>query len=244
MSAHGDVCFVGDVHLEPDDRDLAAFLRFLDRLAATTARLVLIGDLFDVWIGDRSVEQSHQRAVLDRLRELRRRGTVVRYLEGNRDYRIASCYVGDALDDATDAGLVERVARLSIFAVHGDLANPADRQYRAWRRFSRAWPVWLAFRLLPRKRRRGLAERLEQRLRGTNLDFKGSFPEEAVRRYARRFFDRGHDLVVLGHFHVEKELRGADPRQRIVVLPEWKGSRRHLRVSAAGEVAFVDSEYG
>ena len=64
-----------------------------------------------------------------------------------------------------------------------------------------------------------------------------------VRAFAGPHLAAGHDAVVLGHFHVERDLDAgpAYPGRRILVLPEWKGSRRHLRVSATGDVAFVDS---
>ena len=136
-----DLVFIGDVHLEEEGPDLDAFLAFLDRLKATASRVVLAGDLFNVWIGARDLERPHQARVVAKLQELRRQGLVVRYLEGNRDYRVAQAYVGSALDDAPGDGLVERVGGRSIFAIHGDLANAADRQYRTWRRFSRSAPV-------------------------------------------------------------------------------------------------------
>ena len=53
----------------------------------------------------------------------------------------------------------------------------------------------------------------------------------------------GHDVVVLGHFHEEHRLEAVPPSPpgRVFVLPEWKTSRRHLRVTADGDVAIVDS---
>jgi hypothetical protein len=33
----------------------------------------------------------------------------------------------------------------------------------------------------------------------------------------------------------------SDPAGRILVLPEWKATRRHLRVGADGQIAFVDA---
>jgi UDP-2,3-diacylglucosamine hydrolase len=231
-----DLVFVGDVHLEEEGPDLDAFLAFLDRLKGTASRVVLAGDLFNVWIGARDLERPHQVRVIAKLEELRRHGVVVRYLEGNRDYRVGGAYVGSALDDAPAGGLVERFGGRSIFAIHGDLANAADRQYRTWRRFSRSAAVWGAFRALPAGTRQRLVDRLEASMRASNARFKAAFPEEVVRRYAGSFLRHGHDAVVLGHFHVERSLDG-----RIFVLPEWKESRRHLRVSASGHIAFVSS---
>ena len=131
----GDLVFIGDVHLDRDDAHLEAFLDLLRTLGSTTHRLVLMGDLFNLWIAQPELEQPHQTAVLDAFRRLRERGVVLRYLEGNRDYRVAA-YAGDALDDVSGGTIEERFGGLRVLATHGDLANPGDRQYRRWRRFS------------------------------------------------------------------------------------------------------------
>jgi UDP-2,3-diacylglucosamine hydrolase len=237
--------FIGDVHLEALDEPCRDFLSFLNRLEQTARRIVLMGDLFNLWLGLREVEQPYQTAVVRKLTELRRSGVVVRYLEGNRDYHVGPAYIGEALDDASEDGIIERFAGRELFAVHGDLANPGDRQYRRWRKLSRSTVVWWLFNVLPRRRRQRWAEALERRMRRTNLGFKREFPEAAIRAYAAPYLAAGHDAVVLGHFHVEKELRvdeGSSDR-RILVLPEWKESRRHLQLNPDGEMCFVDSEY-
>lgn len=236
----GELVLVGDVHLDQDDPCLEPFLAFLDRVALRARRLVLIGDLFNLWIGRRELEQPHQAAVVERLSALRRRGVYVRYLEGNRDFRIAAGYTGCAVDEATDRPVREIHAGRRLVVVHGDLANPADRRYRAWRRLSRARAVWTLFHLLPRARRLRLAEGLERRLRSSNREFKRSFPETSVREYAARLLLPGDDALVLGHFHQERDL--APPPGRVLVLPDWRSSRRHLRVGADGAIDFVDSE--
>ena len=242
-NAEGDLVFIGDVHLDRDDPQLEAFLAFLDRVAETSARLVLMGDLFNLWIGRRELEQPHQTAVIRRLAELRRRGRVVRYLEGNRDYRIGPCYAGGSLDEATSKCVVEEFGGRRLLAIHGDLANPADRQYRTWRWFSRTPLVWALFNLLPRSQRMRMAESLERRLRSSNPGFKRALPERVVKEYAARLLASGGDALVLGHFHVERDLplTVAGRTVRLLVLPEWKESRRHLRVGPEGTIGFVDS---
>lgn len=242
MSATGRLAFVGDAHLSAIDAPLQDFLRFLDGLGETCARIVLMGDLFDLWIGRPELEEPHHRVVVEKLAQLRRRGVVLRYLEGNRDYRIAAGYTGSAFDDSTDAALEERCGGHRLYATHGDLVNTADRQYRLWRRLSRSRPVWFAFNRIPRSRRLAWANRAERRLRSTNLDFKRRFPEAMVRAYAERSFAQGYDALVLGHFHVERDLAAGRGR-RIFVLPEWKESRRHLEVHPDGAMGFVDSAW-
>jgi UDP-2,3-diacylglucosamine pyrophosphatase LpxH len=79
-------------------------------------------------------------------------------------------------------------------------------------------------------------------MRSTNADMKREFPETLILDYAAPYLTTATAAVVLGHFHLEKELR-TDPTQgaKVFVLPEWKGSRRHLRVTADGDMRFEDS---
>ncbi len=140
QGAGGDLVFVGDVHLDRDDPDLDAFVEFLKGLAPTVSRVVLIGDLFNLWIGSRELEQPHHRRVIDALVAMRERGVRVCYVEGNRDFHIGSLYEGAAFDLVTDGSLVEEFGGHNVLAVHGDLANTRDSQYRAWRRLSRSRP--------------------------------------------------------------------------------------------------------
>lgn len=240
MTRGEDLVFVGDVHLDRDDAHLEAFLSFLDDLRPTVGRVVFMGDLFNVWIGRRELEQPHQRAVIERLESMRRDGIVIRYIEGNRDYRIEDAYVGRALDDSTAGGIEESIGGRRLYAIHGDLANPRDRQYRTWRWVSRSPLAWTILRGIPRRRRMRFVEGLEERLRRANLDFKQEFPETDVRAYAEGFLGRGYDAVVLGHFHVEKDLAATPPSPpgRILVLPEWKEGRRYLRVTSRGKIRF------
>ncbi|MDX1389450.1 MAG: hypothetical protein R3344_09695 [Acidobacteriota bacterium] len=239
-SQPGDLVFVGDVHLDREDPDLDAFVDFLGRLAPTVSRLVFIGDLFNLWIGSRELEQPHHRRVIDALGEMRHRGMRICYVEGNRDFHIGPLYEGTVFDLVTGGTLVEEFGSHSVLAVHGDLANTRDAQYRVWRRFSRSRPFWWIFNLVPRGRRFALAESLENRMRVTNLQQKRTFPEDEIRSYAAGFHAAGHDTVVLGHFHIEKDLEAdaPSPPGRTLVLPYWKDDRRYLRVDRAGEIRF------
>ena len=242
MRPGSDLVFVGDVHLDRDDPDLGAFLSYLRGLAPAAGRVVLMGDLFNLWIGAPELEQEHHRAVIACLQSLRKEGTQIHYLEGNRDYRIARAHAGGAFDAVSDVGLSEDWGGRRVWAAHGDLVNRKDLQYRAWRRLSRSAPAWGIFSTIPRARRFAIAESVEKKMRTTNVDMKREIPEALILDYAARHLNTPGAAVVLGHFHVEKELRaGAAGEGRVFVLPEWKGSRRHLRVTAAGAIGFEDA---
>jgi UDP-2,3-diacylglucosamine hydrolase len=239
VQVDGDLVIIGDVHLDAGDREVGEFCAMLEETAGTCVAMILAGDLFNLWIGRKDIQREHIKQVADALRAVRRRGVQVHYLEGNRDYFIARECEGDLFDTVTTAGLELQAGGHRIFAAHGDMANLNDRQYHRWRRFSRSSPIWFLFNLLPAGTRMRLAERIESRFRRTNQDYKIAFPEQEVRAYAGAMFREGVDLVVLGHFHIEKDLQASTAGTgRILVLPEWKGSRRCLRIGKGGEVLF------
>jgi UDP-2,3-diacylglucosamine hydrolase len=230
-----DLVFVGDVHLDRDDPDLPAFLAYLGALGRTCGRVVLMGDLFNLWLADPRLELPHHRTVIEELRRLRRAGLEIHYLEGNRDYRVGRSHLGSTFDAVSDEGLVEEWAGRRLWAAHGDLVNRNDSQYRLWRRVSRSDAVWAVFSAIPEGRRFAVAESIERRMRGTNTGMKRDFPLEQVREYSRDYLASGNEAVVLGHFHDEHDITG-DPG-RIVVVPAWKESRRHVRLDASGRLA-------
>ena len=46
-------CFISDLHLQEERPDITqAFLTFLEETASKAERLYILGDLFEVWIGD------------------------------------------------------------------------------------------------------------------------------------------------------------------------------------------------
>ncbi len=72
-------------------------------------RLVLMGDLFQAWIGFPRFETADIAAVATVLRDLRRQGVEIDYVEGNRDFFLA----GSPYADAFDRVVLETASRLT-----------------------------------------------------------------------------------------------------------------------------------
>jgi len=237
-----DLVVIADSHMVRRDEELDRFTALLDSLAGNTARLYLLGDIFNIWLGSRRYEMDHMLPVLEALRRLTAGGTAVRYVEGNRDFHIADGYLGDPFDAVIPDGEEIRFGGRRFWLSHGDLVNEADRQYRLWRRFSKSRPLWTFLSALPAGVGRSLANALERRLRGTNVRHKSYFPLEACEAYGARLIERGFDRVFLGHIHIEKmlEIRAGGREGRLIVLPDWRSSHRYLRCPPGGSERFVD----
>ena len=232
-----DLVFVADVHLLENDEEAPTFHRFLRSLAGNTHTCVIVGDLFNVWIAKRRFLSPGQGRMLQVLRETARQGVEFKYVEGNRDYFVAENWSGDPFAEVATCSVSEQAGPKRLMVSHGDLVNRADRQYRAWRALSRSLPVRGLLALLPAHTGRRLANSLEARLRNTNRRYKSSLPEDQLRRFATEAFARGHQGVVLGHFH--QELKIDLPEGTVWVLPDWKDGRRYLRFGPDGVGRFV-----
>lgn len=218
------VALIADSHIdgpggEPDA--LVAQLRAL--IAERPDRLVLLGDIFQAWVGFRQYETPAVRAVLAAVAELRAAAVRVEYIEGNRDFFIAEGPYRDAFDEVALETRFE-AGGVRYLAVHGDGLNDRDRQYLAWRWLSKSGPVKMAIRALPRATVARLVARTERKLSRTNFKHKARVPERAIRRYGERRLAEGHDVLLLGHFHEPRryEVEGGEIR----LLDAWFRSRR------------------
>lgn len=239
------VALIADAHLGGpggDGEDLIVQLLALPRQGCR--HLVLLGDLFHVWIGDRRYETEEIRCVCRTLSELRRHGIRVSYVEGNRDFFLDAGPYAEAFDQLAQELVFESGGK-KYLAVHGDGLNEKDRRYRFWRWLSKSRPArFLIFRI-PRRLARAIVDRTERRLARTNFKHKARIPEQAIRRYAEGRLAEGVDEVLLGHFHEARcfEVAGGEVR----VLDAWFRCRRvewlpENAPSAEGSVAAVGGE--
>ena len=187
----GDLILVADSHLVADDPHTAAFLRFLRVEGRTAGTLILVGDIFDLWIAQEGMELPFHRVVVEAIDELRQAGVTVKYVEGNRDYFVGERYARSLFAEVAGECLEEHHAGHRIHVAHGDLVNVDDKQYRLWRRTSRSRPFLTAFRMLPVSLRARLAAYLERKMRRTNLRYRIGFPAEQAETYARQAFEQG-----------------------------------------------------
>lgn len=218
------IALIADAHLGGPGGGAAPLVAQLRALPEEGAeRLVLMGDLFQAWIGDPRFETPEIAAVVPVLRELRKQGLPIDYVEGNRDFFLA----GSPYADAFDAVVLETAFTAGgtrYLAVHGDGLNDRDRQYRFWRWLSKSRPVELAIRRTPRRLAHRMVHSTEERLSQTNWKHKRELPERAIRAYAERRLAEGHDVLLLGHFHEPRVWPVAGGEVRL--LDAWFRSRK------------------
>lgn len=228
--------FVSDVHLSAARPDaVAAFLRFLDTEARTADALYVLGDLFDLWLGDDDARPPHGQ-VVDALAALTASGVNLHVAMGNHDFLL-----GDAFRERTGCTLVAESTVVDLYGtpvllMHGDQLCTDDTEYQDFRSYVRNPAVqqeFLALDLPARVERarsiRELARQLSQRKPEDIMDVN-------VDAVAAAMTEAGVAHLVHGHTHRpglhEFSLDGAPARR--LVLGDWYEGESVLRWGPEG----------
>jgi UDP-2,3-diacylglucosamine diphosphatase len=237
----GVIVAIADVHLDGLNTELGDFLSFLTTLQTRKIRkLLILGDLFTIWIGSSKLLLPHQQSVITALQDLRNHDIEIKYVEGNRDYFLAPLYLNTPFHEIASEYIQEVIGNKQFHFSHGDLVNVRDRQYRLWRKFSRNRRLFSAFNVLPQVFAVRLTHALEQKFRETNRRHKSYFPAETCRQYVEELSKKGNDVIVVGHFHEAHHhtfLVGGKPKE-LYVLPAWKDSSTYLQINNQGGMSF------
>ncbi|MEM1176818.1 MAG: UDP-2,3-diacylglucosamine diphosphatase [Acidobacteriota bacterium] len=200
---------------------------FIEQLRALPGqgcrRLILLGDIFHVWVGSRKFETPEIRRVVPEFRRLRGEGVEVEYVEGNRDFFLTGSPYADAFDRIVLETSFESGGRRHL-CVHGDGLNDKDRQYLFWRWLSKSPPVRALVLGLPGALAQRAVGSAEKKLASTNFKHRTDIPRAPISAYAERRFAEGFDDLLVGHFHEPHDwtVDGGE----VHLLDAWFRSRR------------------
>ncbi len=222
--------FLSDLHVRaPDDARTAHVLRFLADRRGEAEAVYLVGDLFDFWLGYRSVVFAAYFPLLRALAELAESGTRVVVFSGNHDPDPGGFLPTLGVEVATGPRTVE-VAGRRVWIEHGDVLDPRGVLRRAICRAARhplahrvaraVHPdlAWGLSRVYARAHVEDYAETLHPALTG---DY---FAERVA---------AGADVVVLGHYHraVVHRVDGPTGERALFCLGDWVAQRTFLRAA-------------
>jgi UDP-2,3-diacylglucosamine hydrolase len=224
---------IADLHLDlGDPESVAPFLEFLTGLRSCP-QLVVLGDLFDVWVGPAQMSVGEAPRVLGALAGLAHHGTQLVVVHGNRDFLLERHFAERVGATLLPDGFVARLPDGSrMLCLHGDTLCTKDKGYQRLRRVLRSRPLlWLAPRL-PYWFARALARRLRRasvRAIAAKLPDEKSIQRDAVVDAAR---EHRASIVLCGHAHAFRDEMVGDVRW--IVLDAFGGERGELRAGRQG----------
>ena len=225
--------FISDLHLSADRDDINQCLfEFLREQAPHADALYVLGDLFEVWIGDDD-QNSFTVSIAEAFNTLRLSGVPIYFIHGNRDFLIRQRFAKQAGFTILPEQVVIDLYGEPTLIMHGDELCTKDIEYQIFRKKARSW-WWPRIMLsLPLSTRRKIASKgratSKQKQSKLSADIMDVTSEEVIKcmqKFAVKKLIHGHTHRPAIH---PLEVNG-QPAKRIV-LGDWYDQGSVLKVS-------------
>ena len=234
---------ISDLHLSPEEPALVqAFLALLDDCLALPAlkRLFILGDWFEVWIGDDAYlllsedeRQTHWLTpLIVKLKQLRVAGCEILVMHGNRDFLLGqpfcNLFGGELIYEPYTLTVGQQNYRLE----HGDALCIDDKKYQFFRKImrNRLTQWYLLNKSL--EKRLAIADKMRQKSQQNNANKAAYIMDVNEDAVIQAVADS--DALLHGHTH-RPDIHQATSNKKRYVLGDWRlldGDTRQPKVSA------------
>ncbi len=228
--------FISDLHLDASRPAITElFLDFLAGEVREAEALYILGDLFEVWLGDDDPDPHHAR-IADALAAVAAAGIPVYFIIGNRDFLLGKDYAQRAgMEILTEPYCLDLYATSTVI-LHGDVLCTDDTSYQTFRTLVRN-PAWQQdFLSRPLEVRRALAEQARKASRNRGQAMTADVMDTNANAVAAAFRAHGVTRMIHGHTHrpaMHRLIVDGSARERIV-LGDWYTQGSVLRVDENG----------
>jgi len=228
--------FIADLHLSEERADISElFFHFLRTDAVQSHALYILGDLFEVWIGDDNITPLTTQVAAE-LKRLRDSGVEVFFIHGNRDFLLGPKYAKKAGITLLPQLQTINLYGTNVLIMHGDSLCTLDIEYQKFRTKSRR--RWWQFMILslPLAVRRAIARRARNRSAQVNSTKSMTIMDVTQSEVVNQMKRAEVDVLIHGHTHRPDTHTfniGAQAATRIV-LGDWYTQGSVLTVTSTG----------
>jgi len=242
--------FISDLHLDPQRTDIqSCFDQFIHSCLATKDTidaLYILGDLFEVWLGDDASIPMYKQAI-SQLKQLSQAGIKVYFMHGNRDFLIGSDFAQASgctlLPDPYQIELVIDNKKQKILLSHGDIFCTDDKNYMSFRKMVRD-PLWqkefLSQSIAERVNIARAMRQQSKKSQSTEKDLEISDVNQTV--IEQLMLEQQCKLLIHGHTHrpavhnftLHDSLHKRAARR--IVLPDWKPGAEVLEIGSDNKI--------
>lgn len=219
--------FISDLHLDAQREDLSrAFEAFLDAHCGDIDELYILGDFFEVWLGDDNESSFNQRIAI----ALNALSCKVFLMHGNRDFLLGPDFCHRAGATLLTDPCVIQLGAKPVLLMHGDSLCTGDAEYMKARQLLRSSEFQADFLSKSLSERDAIAKQIrgesKAHTRETAADIMDVTPSEVISAMQ----EAGVSLFIHGHTHrpaVHDVPLAAETGQRYV-LGDWHTSTQYL----------------
>lgn len=193
--------FISDLHLEESQaQGCTRFLEFINRDARQADALYILGDLFEVWVGDDDQSPFNQQ-IQSALYQLHQQKIPIFLLPGNRDFLLGSTFAKTTgCHILTDPCVVQLYGRPTLL-LHGDLLCTQDYAYLAFRQQARQPQYQQLFLQKPLLERKAIANQLRMASQQHTQNADEAIMDATPSEIPRLFKQYQVSQMIHGHTH-------------------------------------------
>lgn len=228
--------FISDLHLQPERPDITrAFLHCLEARARKADELYILGDFFEVWLGDD--EQSPLATeVINALAQLAAAGVRIYVMHGNRDFLLGKRFCLAAGCTLLPDPHIVQINGEPVLLMHGDSLCTDDLAYMRMRRLLRNPLSLFILRNLSLGQRRKVGHKLRSESKEQTRQKPSDITDVNLGQVAETMRRHGVRTLIHGHTHrpaVHQLVIDGEPARRIV-LGDWDTAGWCLEVDENG----------
>ena len=225
--------FISDLHLDDNHDELCSgFFRFLNQIEETTDELYILGDFFEVWLGDDD-DTAFNRDIIEALANL---PADLFIMHGNRDFLL-----GDAFCRAASATLLPDRSIISTpigpaLLMHGDSLCTRDTEYMNARKLLRSNAFQADFLSKSLAERDAFARQLRGESTAHTRETAADIMDVTQSEVEHALQTADVSIMIHGHTHrpAVHELTLSTGTAVRYVLGDWHESMQYLTISDSG----------
>lgn len=225
--------FIADLHLSAERPDITQCLKtFLETDASQADALYVLGDLFEVWIGDDDINP-FTNEIAEAFKQLSQKGVPIYFIHGNRDFLVRKGFAKRAGMTLLPESKVIDLYGEPTLIMHGDELCTMDEAYQRFRKKARSWWWPRIVLMLPLSVRRKIAERGRRKSKENQSNLTQEIMDVTPTEVIKVMENNGVKRLIHGHTHrpAVHTLNLANSEAKRIVLGDWYTQGSMLKVT-------------
>ena len=218
------IYFFGDNHFSPtpslsNEQKIKKMEEFILEIENSKGSIFIMGDFFDYYFEYNKNNPNYFERIFSLLEKIKTKGIEVYFIAGNHDFWIGKKFQSVITKSfLSDQILSEGNKR--IYVTHGDGILSWDKGYRLLKFILRSNIFRFLYSLLPKNIALKVANRISYERKDShkiNNDKLEKIHSELI-QYSRTKWDKGCDIVIMGHYH--HSFNFSENQKQLIILDD------------------------
>jgi len=218
------IYFFGDNHFSPtpslsNEQKIKKMEEFILEIENSKGSIFIMGDFFDYYFEYNRNNPNYFERIFSLLEKIKTKGIEVYFIAGNHDFWIGKKFQSVITKSfLSDQILSEGNKR--IYVTHGDGILSWDKGYRLLKFILRSKIFRFLYSLLPKNIALKVANRISYERKDShkiNNDKLEKIHSELI-QYSRTKWDKGCDIVIMGHYH--HSFNFSENQKQLIILDD------------------------